>query len=242
MAKIIFVQDEQETYNAYNFIQELIVNQPLMATLLFQGLLQLEEAPTRKLTTGKQISPDIHLAIGKGNTYQLQTRKIATSVDQPIHELRVHFKDKSCLLTYFVAIWDDETYYCFVKGAFREKNPFIDKIDSYREETKRIFIRSGHIDIERSPLFEELKKLAWQNEGIVHYLEGFSATLGQFIFIKRVNKKWSQLDLSLKTGLSPNIIERLEAGDPDISMRMYQKVIQLLEIESKVDKNGLHLQ
>ncbi|EFI85115.1 helix-turn-helix domain-containing protein [Listeria grayi] len=241
MAKIIFAQDEQETYSAYQFIQDLITNQPLMATLLFQGLLQLEEAPTRKLTTGKQITPDIHLAIGNGNTYQLQTRKIENSVDQPIQELRVIFKDKSCILTYFVAIWDDETYYCFVKGSFREKNPFMDKIDSYREETKRIFIRSGNLDISRSPDFNELKKLAWQNDGIVHYLESFSASLGQYIFIKRIKKKWSQLDLSLKTGLSPSIVERVEAGDPDISMRMYQKAVQLLEIEAQLGDTGLNL-
>lgn len=57
MAKIIFVKDEQNEFQAYDFLQNLIVEEPLMATLVFQGLLQLETAETRKLSTGKQILP-----------------------------------------------------------------------------------------------------------------------------------------------------------------------------------------
>lgn len=235
MAKIIFVKDEQGEFQAYDFVHNLIVKEPLMATLLFQGLLQLEKAETRKMSTGKQISPDIHLTIGKSQAYSLQSTRIETSIDQPIQEMKIHFKDKNCRLIYFTAFSDTETYYCFAKGYFKDKNPFIDKMGSYREEAKRIFLSRVKAELSigvEEYDFETLKELAYKNEGIVHYLDSFSAGLGQFVFSKRIAKKWSQLDLALKSDLSPTIIERIEAGDPDLTLRMYQKACQALEVKA----------
>ncbi len=80
--------------------------------------------------------------------------------------------------------------------------------------------------------FETLKNKALENEGIAHYLESFSASLGKYIFSKRMEKKWSQLDLALKSDLSPVIIGRLEAGDPDLTLRMYQKVCTVLGVKA----------
>lgn len=129
----------------------------------------------------------------------------------------------------------DETYYCFVKGYFKDKNPFTDQMSSYREEVKRVFLRRieaetsiGNADYQ----FETLKNKALENEGIAHYLESFSASLGKYIFSKRMEKKWSQLDLALKSDLSPVIIGRLEAGDPDLTLRMYQKVCTVLGVKA----------
>ncbi|EAG3087232.1 XRE family transcriptional regulator [Listeria monocytogenes] len=235
MAKIIFVKDEQNEFQAYDFLQNLIVEEPLMATLVFQGLLQLETAETRKLSTGKQILPDVHLIIGKSQAYSLQTTRVETTVDQPIQEMKAHFKDKNCRLIYFTAFRGDETYYCFVKGYFKDKNPFTDQMSAYREEVKRVFLRRieaetsiGHADYQ----FETLKNKALANEGIAHYLDSFSASLGKYIFSKRMEKKWSQLDLALKSDLSPVIIGRLEAGDPDLTLRMYQKVCTVLGVKT----------
>lgn len=235
MAKIIFVRDEQDEFQAYDFLHSLITEQPLMSTLLLQGLLQLEKAETRKLTTGRQILPEVHLTIGKNQSYSLQTNKIETSIDQPIQEMKVHFKDKNCRLLYFTAFSDSETYYCFVKGYFKDRNPFNDKMSAYREEVKRIFLRraEARLSIGKDDYeFETLKDLAWKNEAIVHYLGSFSARLGQFIFAKRVKKRWSQLDLGLKSDLSPLVISRLEAGDPDMTVRMYQKACEVLDVKT----------
>ncbi|WP_163655334.1 helix-turn-helix transcriptional regulator [Listeria sp. PSOL-1] len=235
MAKVIFVRDEKDEFQAYDFVHDLITEHPLMATLLLQGLLQLEKAETRKLSTGRQMLPDIHLIIGKGQAYSLETKRIETSLDQPIQEMKVHFKDKNFRLIYFTSFSETETCYCFVKGYFKDKNPFTDKMGTYREEAKRIFLSQMERELsigEDKYDFEQLKSLAWLNEGIVHYLESFSATLGQIIFAKRIKKKWTQLDLALKTDLSPLIISRVEAGDPDLSLRMYQKACQVLDIKT----------
>ncbi len=226
MAKIIFVKDEKDTLQAYDFIHDLIINEPLMATMLMQGLFQLEKAETRKLSTGKQIMPDIHLLIGKSQAYSLETVRIEASADRPIHEMKIHFKDKNCRLIFFTAFSKTETYYCFVKGYFKDKNPFTDKMGTYREEAKRVFLRQIDSSLQVADdehSFESLKALAWENEGIVHYLDSFSASLGQYIFEKRMAHKWSQMDLALKSDLAPVIIARIEAGDPDLTLRMYQR-------------------
>ncbi len=242
MAKIVFVKDEQGEFQAYDFVQNLILEEPLMATLLLQGLLQLEQAETRKMSSGKQILPDIHLTIGKSQAYSLQSTRIETSIDQPIQEMKIHFKDKNCRLIYFTAFSESETYYCFAKGYFKDKNPFTDKMGSYREEAKRIFLSrvKAELSIGMSDYdFSTLKDLAYKNEGIVHYLDSFSARIGQFVFAKRIAKKWSQLDLALKSGLSPTIIERIEAGDPDLTLRMYQKAWQVLEVKATFNLNEI---
>ncbi|EUJ17480.1 helix-turn-helix domain-containing protein [Listeria aquatica] len=238
MAKIIFVKDEENQFQAYDFIHDLIEEQPLMATLLLQGIFDLENAETRRLSTGKQIAPDIHLSIGKSQAYSLQSTRIETTVDQPLHELKLHFKDRNCRLIYFTAFSDSETYYCFIKGYFKDKNPFTDQMGAYREEAKRIFLSRTNSDLSignDAYSFDSLKELAYENEGIVHYLESISAMLARVIFAKRIEKKWSQLDLALKSDLSPTIIERIEAGDPDLTLRMYQKTCAVLEIKLSFD-------
>lgn len=192
MAKIIFVKDEEEQFQAYDFIQDLIQNQPLMATLLLQGMLELEQAETRKLSTGKQVAPDIHLTIGKSQAYSLQSTRVETSIDQPLHELKLHFKDKNCRLIYFTAFSEMETYYCFIKGYFKDKNPFTDQMGAYREEAKRIFLSRVNADLsigQDNYSFESLKELAWKNDGMTHYLESFSAVLARVIVAKRITKK-----------------------------------------------------
>ncbi|WP_088840752.1 transcriptional regulator [Listeria sp. ILCC797] len=242
MTKIVFVKDEQGEFQAYDFVRNLILEEPLMATLLLQGLLQLEQAETRKMSTGKQILPDIHLTIGKSQAYSLQSTRIETSIDQPIQEMKIHFKDKNCRLIYFTAFSESETYYCFAKGYFKDKNPFTDNMGAYREEAKRIFLSrvKAELSIGMSDYdFNTLKELAYENEGIVHYLDSFSARLGQFVFAKRIAKKWSQLDMALKSDLSPTIIERIEAGDPDLTLRMYQKAWQALEVKATFNLNEI---
>ena len=59
--------------------------------------------------------------------------------------------------------------------------------------------------------------------------------LGTDLRVARIKRRWSQKDLAIKTGVSIGTVQRLEAGDPGVSLGTIVRVFQMFGCQDQLE-------
>ena len=76
-----------------------------------------------------------------------------------------------------------------------------------------------------------LKQEARKNAKVTEYLDSISVKLAQDILNMRLKKGLSQVQLGELAGITQKTISRIEAGDSEVKIGTYEKVLQTLKTD-----------
>lgn len=137
-AKVIFTKTIQNELQVSNYLDKLIERTDVeeLAVLVFQGFVDLEEAPLSEYPLGKTEEPYLVDRIINGKKVQIELVK---KLSEPkIFEMRVDFRDEFHRFIYFPYIYEDEPLYVLVYG-FEKVLGKHDKTNYYMMQAKSLY-------------------------------------------------------------------------------------------------------
>lgn len=136
-AKVIFTKTIQNELQVSNYLDKLIERTDVeeLAVLIFQGFVDLEEAPLSEYPLG-ETEPYLVDRIINGKKIQIELVK---KLSEPkIFEMRVDFRGEFHRFIYFPYIYEDEPLYVFVYG-FEKVLGKHDKTNYYMMQAKSLY-------------------------------------------------------------------------------------------------------
>lgn len=78
-------------------------------------------------------------------------------------------------------------------------------------------------------------RLEWDKQygSSEHKVRGFNKSLSQLIFILRVQKGWSQVELAEDLEMEPSMISHVESGTSDTAIKEFERILLALDVSYK---------